>query len=67
MLRGEQDVTFYLRNLEKDQRYFVETARGMGLELPTIEAAQRLSKRAIEAGLGEKDYTAIYNFMIAEQ
>lgn len=67
ILSGEQGVTFYLKNLEKDQRYFVETARGIGLELPTIEAAQRLSKKAVEAGLGEEDYTAIYNFMLAEQ
>ncbi|HUX06311.1 MAG TPA: NAD(P)-dependent oxidoreductase [Acidobacteriota bacterium] len=64
ILSGEQDVTFYLKNLEKDQRYFVETARGMGLELPTIEAAQRLSEKAVEAGLGEENYTAVYRFML---
>jgi 3-hydroxyisobutyrate dehydrogenase-like beta-hydroxyacid dehydrogenase len=67
ILSGAEGATFYLRNLEKDQRYFIETAREYGIELPTIAAAQRLSREALDAGLEQEDYTAIFRFMLGKK
>lgn len=63
MLSDESGVTFSVRNLEKDQRYFLAAAKKFGLELPTLAAAQKLFEKAIKAGLGEEDYTSLYRFI----
>jgi 3-hydroxyisobutyrate dehydrogenase-like beta-hydroxyacid dehydrogenase len=67
IMSGDEGVTFHLKNLEKDQRYFIDTAKGLGIALPTIAAARKLSKRALKAGLGEADYTAIFRFMLEQK
>ena len=64
MISGDDSVSFYLRNLEKDMRYFLQTAGDYGLELPTIAAARELLVKAIEEGAGDEDWTAVYRRML---
>jgi len=64
MLGEEEGVSFYMKNLEKDQRYFLEAARTLGIRLPTIEAAQKLFSKAVDEGWGEEDYTSVYRYLL---
>ena len=64
MISRDESVSFYLRNLEKDMRYFLQTADEFGLELPTIAATRELLAEAVEDGAGDEDWTAIYQRML---
>jgi 3-hydroxyisobutyrate dehydrogenase-like beta-hydroxyacid dehydrogenase len=63
MLSDDTGVTFSIRNLEKDQRYFLEAAGELNLKLPTIETTQRLLKKALDDGWSEEDYTGLYRLL----
>ena len=64
ILSEEKGVSFTIKNFEKDQRYFREASLEHGLDLPTIKASHELYEKAVAAGLGEEDFTAIYKFLL---
>jgi 3-hydroxyisobutyrate dehydrogenase len=66
MLSGDRGITFTVANLEKDQRYFLDAARNLGLELPTIEAARKLFRNAIDVNMAQEDFTSIYHLLLKE-
>jgi 3-hydroxyisobutyrate dehydrogenase-like beta-hydroxyacid dehydrogenase len=45
--------------MAKDLRYAVEEAARSGLTLQTATAAHEIFKRAVAAGYGEKDFSAV--------
>ena len=67
MLSGDIGVTFSMDNLEKDQRYFIDGAEKLGLELPTLNAVHGLVEKAIADGLGDADFTALYSHMLEKK
>lgn len=64
ILNNDRSVTFRMSNLEKDQIYFLQAASKRGLELPTLSAAQRLFKSAVDEGMGEEDFTSVYRYIV---
>jgi 3-hydroxyisobutyrate dehydrogenase len=51
---------FPAKHLAKDVRLFVDAARPLGLETAGIEGIRRIVEKAVEKGMGEDDYSAIY-------
>jgi 3-hydroxyisobutyrate dehydrogenase len=47
----------------KDLRLAVEAAGSEGLDLPVAEAARRRYEEAIEAGLGDRDWSVLATFV----
>lgn len=64
MLSGETGVTFSIRNFEKDQRLFMDAARRLGVNLPTIEATEKLATEALEKNMGDEDFTALFRLLL---
>jgi 3-hydroxyisobutyrate dehydrogenase len=54
------DVAFPLALAHKDVRLVLEAARGAGVELPLLEAAEHQFERAIELGHGDEDMAAVH-------
>ena len=63
MAEGKYDPTFLLRNLRKDLQAVNEAASSAGLELPLASMAEDAYGRAVEAGLGDLDYTGILEYV----
>jgi 3-hydroxyisobutyrate dehydrogenase len=59
MMARDYDVNFFLRLMRKDVHYASEEARRHGLELRTAAAALEAFDRAVEAGWGEADFSAV--------
>lgn len=67
MLSSDRGVNFTMRNLAKDERYFIGGAEKLGLDLPTLNAVHDLAEKAIADGLGDEDFTAIYSYMLGKE
>jgi 3-hydroxyisobutyrate dehydrogenase-like beta-hydroxyacid dehydrogenase len=56
---GEARTAFSLALADKDMRLVGETAAALGLELPLAKTVAGAYARALEAGLGERDFSAV--------
>jgi 3-hydroxyisobutyrate dehydrogenase len=56
---GETRTAFSLALADKDLRLVAETAAAAGLELPLAEAVAGVYARALAAGLGDRDFSAV--------
>ena len=56
---GDFTPHFLMRLMAKDVKYALQEAELVGLKLPTAAAALAQFERAIEAGQGEQDFTAV--------
>jgi len=56
-------VEFPLQWLHKDLQMVAQTAFELGITLPTGSAAQAVYGQAKNHGLGELDFSAIYQFL----
>ena len=63
MIEGKYDATFTLANLKKDISTMTNTAKSLGIELPMISKAEQVYENAINAGLGDIDYTGIIEYI----
>ncbi len=63
MIEGNYDATFTLANLKKDISTMTNTAKSLGIELPMISKAEQVYENAINAGLGDIDYTGIIEYI----
>ena len=63
MIEGNYDATFTLANLKKDISTMTNTAKSLGIELPMISKAEEVYENAINAGLGDIDYTGIIEYI----
>jgi len=52
---------FPLKHQQKDLRLALSLAESLGEELPTIEAANGLFKKALSDGRGDEDMCSVYN------
>lgn len=59
MARGEFEPHFSLSNMLKDSRYALDLAAAAGLDTPAIEAVSGRMAELCEAGLGDRDYSAL--------
>lgn len=59
MADGGYEPNFVLRLMAKDLAYAQNEGAKHGINLATAEAAHGVFQRAIEAGLGEKDFSAV--------
>jgi 3-hydroxyisobutyrate dehydrogenase len=59
MIARDFTPNFMLRLMAKDVTYAINEARSLGLELTTAQNALSLLQRAIDAGEGEKDMSAV--------
>ena len=53
------DPNFTVRLMAKDLAYAVQEASGKGIRLQTAASALEIFKKAVEAGLGDKDFSAV--------
>jgi 3-hydroxyisobutyrate dehydrogenase len=60
MLAGDYPASFPLELAAKDARLIEEAAREAGLEPTVVPAVAGLLRRAMEAGLGDHDMSAVY-------
>lgn len=59
MASGEFDTHFSLSNMLKDSRYALELAAEAGIETPAIQAVSRRMAELCDAGLADRDYSAL--------
>ncbi len=59
MASGEFDTHFSLSNMLKDSRYALELAAEAGIETPAIQAVSRRIAELCDAGLADRDYSAL--------
>jgi 3-hydroxyisobutyrate dehydrogenase-like beta-hydroxyacid dehydrogenase len=60
---GEHPLHFRLALAEKDLAVITDAARAHGRQLPLTEAARAWYDRAVDAGLGEEDYSRIVTYV----
>jgi 3-hydroxyisobutyrate dehydrogenase len=61
MRKGDfSNPNFPAKHLAKDVRLFIEAARTLGLETAGLEGVRRVVEQALDAGLADDDYSAIY-------
>jgi 3-hydroxyisobutyrate dehydrogenase len=61
------DPNFPARLMLKDMKLVEEEALKLGLQISTTGGARKALERAIELGLGEQDYSALYNAINPEE
>lgn len=59
MMNRDYAVNFYLKLMDKDMQYAGEAAKLSGVELTTAANAHQLLQKAIDAGYGDKDMSAV--------
>lgn len=60
IMSGEYATNFPLKHAQKDMKFAISMAEQAGLSLPTTEAANSVYVKAIEAGRGDDDFSAVY-------
>ena len=60
---GVYEPEFPLQWLQKDLHLATLTAYEQGVPMPTVNLAKEIYLMAVQAGLGEEDYTAIFEFI----
>ncbi len=63
MIKDEFEPTFTLKNLQKDLDIITAAAKDFGAVLPIAERANEIYRDALDAGLGEIDYTGILAYI----
>jgi 3-hydroxyisobutyrate dehydrogenase-like beta-hydroxyacid dehydrogenase len=63
MLDRDFDPLFKLEHMLKDVRHCLAEAEALGVELPLAARAERLYTAAAEAGLGERDFAAVFELL----
>ena len=63
MIKGSFEPTFTLTNLKKDLDTINEAARAFGVNLPISAKANEIFQKAVDAGFGDLDYTAILAYI----
>lgn len=61
--QGNYEPEFPLRWMQKDLQMASETAYEVGVAAPVANAAKELYRLAIQKGLGQLDFSAIYSFL----
>jgi len=61
--RNFTDPNFPAKHLFKDMGLFTDTARADGLDVAAAECVHQLVSRAVEAGLADEDYSALFNIV----
>ncbi len=59
MINGDHNPTFTLENLKKDISAMTDTAVELDVKLPMIKKAEEIYQEALDAGMGDIDYTGI--------
>jgi 3-hydroxyisobutyrate dehydrogenase len=59
MTAGDYTPNFFLKLMAKDLSYAIKEGRGLSVELATAAAALADFQRAVEAGLGDNDMSAV--------
>ena len=59
MIENRFEPRFFLTHMLKDINLFLGSAKASGLAVPAAEAARELYAKAIDAGLGKEDYSAV--------
>jgi 3-hydroxyisobutyrate dehydrogenase-like beta-hydroxyacid dehydrogenase len=59
MAGGEFDTHFSLSNMLKDSRYALQLAAEAGIETPALQAVSRRMAELCDAGLADRDYSAL--------
>ena len=63
MIKDEFEPTFTLKNLQKDLGIITAAAKDFGAVLPIADRANEIYRDALDAGLGEIDYTGILAYI----
>ncbi|MDP3779815.1 MAG: NAD(P)-dependent oxidoreductase [Nitrosopumilaceae archaeon] len=63
MIKGSFEPTFTLTNLKKDLDTINEAAMAFGVSLPISAKANEIFQKAVDAGFGDLDYTAILAYI----
>ena len=63
MIKGSFEPTFPLTNLKKDLDTINEAAGAFGVNLPISTKANEIFQKAVDAGFGDLDYTAILAYI----
>ena len=61
--RGEYEAEFPLRWIQKDLHLAAVTAYEQGVAMPMANIAKEIYQQAIGSGLGDRDFSAIYEFL----
>ena len=64
MIKDSFEPTFTLNNLKKDLDTINEAARAFGVSLPISTKANEIFQKAVDAGFGDFDYTAILAYIM---
>ncbi|OJJ21610.1 2-hydroxy-3-oxopropionate reductase [marine bacterium AO1-C] len=64
LAKNDDDVQFPLELMHKDVGLFASTAEAHGITNLSADASKDLYQKAIEAGLGRNDFSAIYNALL---
>jgi 3-hydroxyisobutyrate dehydrogenase/2-hydroxy-3-oxopropionate reductase len=59
MARGDFSRSLALKYVHEQLQMVMTAARLMGLNLPAAEAATKVYEQAVNAGLGEEDFSAV--------
>ena len=63
---GDYDAHFPLQWMHKDLHLAAVSAYEQGVALPTVNAAKELFQSAVQAGYGEKDFAALFQYVVGE-
>ena len=64
MVKGDHDdIYFSARWRHKDAAYAIRLAEELGMTLPTLEQAEKLYRKAVDEGLGEKNSSVIFELL----
>ena len=60
LLAGNFEVNFPLKWIHKDLMLALDTASELSVDMPSLEQTESLYKAALDGGLGELDFSAVY-------
>lgn len=63
LLAGDFEVNFPLKWIHKDVMLALDTASELSVQMPSLEQTEALYKSALDEGLGDLDFSAIYQMM----
>lgn len=66
MLTGDFSTHFALKHMNKDLRLALDRARELGVDLPQLRRVREVFSAAMEAGLGEEDFSALYRLALEQ-
>lgn len=66
IIGADSTVGFSVDGVVKDARLFIETAKGLGVDVPAMRAALASFERAAAAGIGDRDLAEMFSHAFAE-